>query len=341
MSEQEQEVGQENGQEQKQEYVFHPADLVEYTTVKVKFVHDDGRFFTIVRELSASSKPNFYDEEGKAQTLGVKHNPRNMSSVSNQFLNRLGLNGKLLLRGTTSLSNASFTLRDFEKIFLMDETRIVADYSPLGTGQNNEGPKEKSILKLLLTGKDDAGVKQAKKELESKGALRHKATAVEGIIKQFYPGNDAAESLELQKLSSFVDQVALRLKLAEQELEGAFHSSEDLFTQKANHISALELIEGKIAEDKALLSRFAARTGKSKEEATQIVDNYAQAYQQAMQKFEELKQQAEQKAREAGEIAAKQISRAAWSTLVMLLLGAALSFLVGRMALTNRRIPTA
>lgn len=227
-----------------------------YTTVKVKFVHDDGRFFTIVRELSASSKPNFYDEEGKAQTLGVKHNPRNMSSVSNQFLNRLGLNGKLLLKGTTSLSNASFTLRDFEKIFLMDETRIVADYSPLGTGQNNEGPKEKSILKLLLTGRDDAGVKQAKKELTSKGALKHRFNAVEEIIKQFYPGNDAAESLELHKLNSFADQVALRLKLAENELEGAFHSSEDLFTQKANHIAELEVVEGKIAEDKALLSRF-------------------------------------------------------------------------------------
>lgn len=95
------------------------------------------------------------------------------------------------------------------------------------------------------------------------------------------------------------------------------------------------------ADKEALVNIVAARTGKSKEEATQIVDNYAQAYQQAMQKFEELKQQAEQKAREAGEIAAKQISRAAWSTLVMLLLGAALSFLVGRMALTNRRIPTA
>ena len=95
------------------------------------------------------------------------------------------------------------------------------------------------------------------------------------------------------------------------------------------------------ADKEALVNIVAARTGKSKEEATQIVDNYAQAYQQAMQKFEELKQQAEQKAREAGEIAAKQISRAAWSTLAMLLLGAALSFFVGRMALTNRRIPTA
>ena len=227
-----------------------------YTTVRVKFVNEDQTSFTIERELVASSKPTFYDEEGKVQVLGVKHNPTKMNSISNQVLDRLGLNGKLLLKGTASLNNASFSLRDFEKVFLMDETRIVADYSPLGTGQKDEATKEKSILKLLLTGKDDTGVKQAKKELASKGALRHRVAAVEDIIRQFYPDDDATEALELQKLNSFTAQVALRLGVAETELEGAFHSSEDLFTQKANHISELEVVEGKIAEDKALLGRF-------------------------------------------------------------------------------------
>ncbi|TFF02948.1 hypothetical protein EXW72_23855 [Pseudomonas sp. BCA14] len=95
------------------------------------------------------------------------------------------------------------------------------------------------------------------------------------------------------------------------------------------------------ADKDALINIVAARTGKSKAEATQIVDNYAQAYQQAVQKVDELKQQAEQKAREAAEVAAKQVSRAAWGTLAMLLLGAALSFFVGRMALTTRRVPLA
>lgn len=95
------------------------------------------------------------------------------------------------------------------------------------------------------------------------------------------------------------------------------------------------------ADKEALVNIVAARTGKSTAEATKIVDNYAQAYQQTMQKVDELQQQAEQKAREAAEVAAKQLSRAAWSTLAMLLLGVALSFFVGRMALTTRRVPLA
>ncbi|CAI0841631.1 hypothetical protein [Serratia grimesii] len=91
------------------------------------------------------------------------------------------------------------------------------------------------------------------------------------------------------------------------------------------------------ADKDALVNIVAARTGKSHAEATQIVDNYAQAYQQAVQKVEQLKAQAEQKAREAADVAAKQVSRAAWSSLLILLLGAALSFGIGRIAVSTRR----
>ncbi|CAI0890160.1 Uncharacterised protein [Serratia proteamaculans] len=91
------------------------------------------------------------------------------------------------------------------------------------------------------------------------------------------------------------------------------------------------------ADKDALVNIVAARTGKSHAEATQIVDNYAQAYQQAVKKVEELKAQAEQKAREAADVAAKQVSRAAWGSLLLLLLGAGLSFAIGRIAVSTRR----
>ncbi|WMW60234.1 hypothetical protein RE680_16970 [Serratia marcescens] len=91
------------------------------------------------------------------------------------------------------------------------------------------------------------------------------------------------------------------------------------------------------ADKNALVNIVAARTGKSRDEASQIVDNYAQAYQQAVQRVEKLKAQAEQKAREAADEAAKQLSRAAWGSLLVLLLGAALSAGVGRIAESTRR----
>lgn len=91
------------------------------------------------------------------------------------------------------------------------------------------------------------------------------------------------------------------------------------------------------ADKDALVNIVAVRTGKSRDEASQIVDNYAQAYQQAVQKVEKLKAEAEQKAREAADEAARQLSRAAWGSLLVLLLGAALSAGMGRIAESTRR----
>jgi hypothetical protein len=227
-----------------------------YTTVRVTFNNDDGSSFAIERALAEKSKATVIDEQGRISVLGTKHSANNKKTLSSQFLQKLGLDGKLLLLGAESLRNAAFSLRDLEKIFLIDESRIVAEYSPLGTGQVMEKTKENSMLKLLLTGQDDAAVKTAKKDLESKGVLKYKVSAVEEIISKFYPGDDAAQLLQLQKLKSFNHQVATRLEQAEADLKSSFQSSEGLFQQKALYTSELEVAEVKIAEDKALLGRF-------------------------------------------------------------------------------------
>jgi hypothetical protein len=92
--------------------------------------------------------------------------------------------------------------------------------------------------------------------------------------------------------------------------------------------------EGKPAIDAAdrdaLVNIIAARTGKSHDEASQIADNYVQTYQQAVARYDALKVKAEQKAREAADVAARGVSRAAWMTLLVLVLGAVLSFVAGR-----------
>lgn len=92
------------------------------------------------------------------------------------------------------------------------------------------------------------------------------------------------------------------------------------------------------ADKEALVNIVAARTGKSQQDAEQVVDNYARAYQQAAEQVKALKDQAEQQAREAAQVAASNLSKAAWGTLVTLLIGAALSFAVGRFALSSRKV---
>lgn len=79
------------------------------------------------------------------------------------------------------------------------------------------------------------------------------------------------------------------------------------------------------ADKEALINVIMARTGKSRAEAEQLASNYEQTYNQAVAKYEQLKVQAEQKAREAGDAAAKAVTKAAWAGVLVMLLGLAIS----------------
>ncbi|MFK3646938.1 YrzE family protein [Lysobacter enzymogenes] len=85
------------------------------------------------------------------------------------------------------------------------------------------------------------------------------------------------------------------------------------------------------ADKDALAHLIAARTGQSLDQARVTADRYAQTYDQAMAKYQQLKAQAEQKAREAAQTASAGVSKAAWSSLIVLILGGLLALFAGRL----------
>ena len=74
------------------------------------------------------------------------------------------------------------------------------------------------------------------------------------------------------------------------------------------------------ADRQAFVNLIKARTGKTDAEANQMVDQAQQAYQQAYAKYQELKVEAERKAREAADVAAKRVSQASWLLLITLII---------------------
>ncbi|RMO84318.1 hypothetical protein ALQ33_00682 [Pseudomonas syringae pv. philadelphi] len=74
------------------------------------------------------------------------------------------------------------------------------------------------------------------------------------------------------------------------------------------------------ADRQALVNLIKARGNKTDAEANQIVDQAQASYRQAYAKYQELKAQAEQKAREAAEVTAKRVSQGAWILLITLVI---------------------
>ncbi|MGI4870327.1 MAG: hypothetical protein ACRYFX_04005 [Janthinobacterium lividum] len=99
----------------------------------------------------------------------------------------------------------------------------------------------------------------------------------------------------------------------------------DNLTSKAENL-------GNAADRDAAVNIVMQRTGKSRVESEQIVDNWISTAKQARAKFAEMKGQAEQKARQAGDAAAEGLSKAALLAALGLGLGAAVSAFGGRRA---------
>ncbi|WP_454253448.1 hypothetical protein [Pseudomonas sp. Marseille-Q7302] len=91
------------------------------------------------------------------------------------------------------------------------------------------------------------------------------------------------------------------------------------------------------ADRQALVNLIKARTGKSDAEANAIVDKAQQTYQQAYAKYQELKAEADQKAREAADVAARKVSQASWVLLISLVVGGIVAAIGG--ALGRRTQP--
>ena len=84
------------------------------------------------------------------------------------------------------------------------------------------------------------------------------------------------------------------------------------------------------ADREAAVNVIVARTGKSRQEAEQTVDNWARTYEQAKVQFEKTKAEAAQKARQAADATASATSKAAIYTFIGLLLGAIAAAYGGR-----------
>lgn len=83
------------------------------------------------------------------------------------------------------------------------------------------------------------------------------------------------------------------------------------------------------ADSEALVNILVARTDMSHQEATNTVTRWEETYSQAVEQYDQLKEQAGQQARETGAATAGAVSKAALWTFVILLLGAVAAALGG------------
>jgi hypothetical protein len=229
-----------------------------YTTVEVKIKIGESEGFILTREIAAT-KPKIsvieLDKDDIATgsfVLNPSHLGRN--NLSAYMLDKLRLNNKVLVNGVESFNTSSLTLRVLSKLFLVDESRIITESSPLGEGKRDQ-TQERSLLKTLLTGNDDSKVKELKQQQTGEVALESRVKALEEYVGKKFVDHEKVKSTS-EKLDSELDGLEESLSKAQIELTTLVEANDELDQKRHEIRFELNYLRAAESENLLLQGRF-------------------------------------------------------------------------------------
>ncbi len=226
-----------------------------YTHLVVTFETKHGGRFVLSRALKEKSDIVCTEIDNDNLETVLKPTHKGTPNLSNFFMSKIGLDNKILAKGLESMNHASLTLRIFERILIVDEERIISESSPFGKGQNIEKTLERSFIKTLLTGEDDADISETKKNKSSKESIKKKLDNLEDFLDMFFPSNGDSKK-PLEQMDNDLDKLEAVYKQAEQELNILIQSNKFLVKEREQLKKNSDLVGRKLADDTALLGRF-------------------------------------------------------------------------------------
>lgn len=226
-----------------------------YTHLEVTFEIENGDRFVLSRELKEKADVVCTEISNDNLVTVLKPSHKGTPNLSQFLMSKIGLDNKILAKGLESMNHSALTLRIFERILIVDEERIISENSPFGTGQNTEKTLERSFIKTLLTGSDDADILETKKNKSSKESIKKKLGNLEEFLDKFFPSDeDSIKSLE--KMDNDLEKLEAAYNQAEKELNTLIQSNNSLVKEREQLKKNADLVGRKLADDTALLGRF-------------------------------------------------------------------------------------
>lgn len=226
-----------------------------YTHLEVTFEIENGDRFVLSRELKEKADVVCTEISNDNLVTVLKPSHKGTPNLSQFLMSKIGLDNKILAKGLESMNHSTLTLRIFERILIVDEERIISENSPFGTGQNTEKTLERSFIKTLLTGSDDADILETKKNKSSKESIKKKLGNLEEFLDKFFPSDEDSKK-SLEKMDNDLEKLEAAYNQAEKELNTLIQSNNSLVKEREQLKKNADLVGRKLADDTALLGRF-------------------------------------------------------------------------------------
>ena len=198
-----------------------------YETIRLGIkVNGDARTVELERSLRGGEL-NLRVEGQADRVLKAKHTAGDKDSLSQYLLSLTGLPSKKV-RTNAQGKTRDLSFRDLARLILVDEEDVIAERSPIHTGQFLSATVESAVFRLLLTGVDDGSVVAGADPKVMRGRQAGKAemlelllTSTQGRLSELQlPGDEQAWHNQLLVIEAQAEE-AERVLAAEQKSAAA------------------------------------------------------------------------------------------------------------------------
>lgn len=233
-------------------------ELEPYSAVLLGLQLTDGRAVTLVRK-KTGKVVDLYDgsfltlpQVEPTSTLEAKHDSSDESNISRFLLRQIGLDDKKVRKNKSNNTN-TLSFRDIARVCIVTETAMQAEHVAGTTGQFVNKTKELSVLRLLLSGKDDSALVAG----ADADANRLKRARLQVLEKLKHELEDQFDSTELGlDIYTVRDDLNIRIEQVTAGIGEKLNAREELLDKRTNVDKNSRLLESKRSESVALHGRL-------------------------------------------------------------------------------------
>lgn len=231
-----------------------------YDTIYVEFSNPESKSLTLVRHLTGGDIKVYYQSidniQGDGEVVVWKRKGTSAAKdITSVFLSFAGIK-EAKLRKSKKGKLQRLSVRVLLPVFLVDETSIIAESSPVYGNSGYDHTARKRMLSYLLTGLDDDGVISAEHEVTAHAAARAKLLVVNELLVPleerlhlFQPTKVGEHELAIDRADETINRLSSSLAENRQERER-------LQTERSEAVHKQQSAAGQIVALDELLNRY-------------------------------------------------------------------------------------
>jgi hypothetical protein len=233
-----------------------------YDGIVLNLLQPDGNEVTLYRSTAGGSFELFDGFEAErpqnraGKALNEKHQARSTNSLSYYLLNALGVTDKKVVKNASTGEQENLTFRSLARYLFVEEGPIMDERSPILSDQKNKQTADKNIFKVILTGRDDAGVVP----VPSRDTLRARAHGklelldelIASLDEELGDDGDERERLSKRETELLADLESIEATLQQRQIE-----LDEAISRRRANVDRLENAQDHRNELELTLDRFA------------------------------------------------------------------------------------